>query len=162
MSKIVLHQTPGAIATLALYYAKCEAKAQLKAQGIRVQYVEAKDITAAGRALLQERWTEFASKAEACLTKINTEAQKRKPPKSKTSAVQNSPSNKRRSAHQNRAIIVAIIKISPQWLHVLLLIDRSGLTTTRVIYSRLRRPDLRLLALGAEMIRMLRSYSLPA
>jgi hypothetical protein len=56
----LLSPSPGAISTLALFYARQEAKAQLKAQGIKVSYVEAKDITAAGRALLAEHWQEYS------------------------------------------------------------------------------------------------------
>ena len=56
--------------TLARFIAKSHARAALKEQGIRIQYVEPRQLHLAAEALLRERWGEFASEAQAMLAKI--------------------------------------------------------------------------------------------
>jgi hypothetical protein len=67
------------IAILARHYARNEVKARLKEQlGIQARYVEAKEITIAAELLLKQRWERFAEQAQFVLTKIESDAQKRK------------------------------------------------------------------------------------
>ena len=56
-----------AINTLALYFAKKEARAEFKAEGVKTQYLQAWVISAQASQLLAERWEEFRKRAEECL-----------------------------------------------------------------------------------------------
>jgi hypothetical protein len=70
--------TPQAqLLALAHHIAKSEARAAMKEQGIKVQYVEPRDLHRAANALMKEHWQRFLEEAE----------QKRKAAKSKASTL---------------------------------------------------------------------------
>jgi hypothetical protein len=69
--------------TLARFIAKSHARAALKEQGIRVQYVEPRQLHLAAEALLRERWAEFAEQAQTMLAKIEANSV-RKPARKRT------------------------------------------------------------------------------
>jgi hypothetical protein len=66
------------IITLARYYAKREVKAQLQAQGLKLQAIEASELAKAARAYLGEH-PELIDQAKAWLgSNVRTHAQKSK------------------------------------------------------------------------------------
>ena len=67
------HMNPQAqLLALAHHYARSEVRAAMKERGIKINYVEQKEINAAARLLLAERWAEFAAQAEALIARIES------------------------------------------------------------------------------------------
>jgi hypothetical protein len=66
------------VITLARYYAKQGIKAELRAQGRRVQDFDNAELVALARVYLDQHRPELIAKAETVLTKIETAAQQRK------------------------------------------------------------------------------------
>jgi hypothetical protein len=54
---------PGAVMTLARYYAKNAVKAELAARGVKVQSVEFSELQQLTRRYVEEHWTELAERA---------------------------------------------------------------------------------------------------
>ena len=73
---------PGAKLHMMMFYAKRAAKEEMKAQGIRVAYIQPREVRLRAEELLRERWEEFERLAQPVLIRIcekfNKSAQRRK------------------------------------------------------------------------------------
>jgi len=73
---------PGAKLHMMMFYAKRAAKEEMKAQGIRVAYIQPREVRLRAEELLRERWEEFERLAQPVLARIsakfNKSAQRRK------------------------------------------------------------------------------------
>ena len=60
---------PGAKLTVMLFYAKRAAKEEMKAKGIRVAYIQPREVRLRAEELLRERWEDFERLAQPVLLK---------------------------------------------------------------------------------------------
>lgn len=63
---------PGAKVTVMLFYAKRAAKAEMKAEGIRVAYIHPREVRLRAEELLRSRWEEFERLAQPVLLRITS------------------------------------------------------------------------------------------
>lgn len=72
------HGLGAATMTLARYYARQQEKAQLKAAGLKPQYMNRREINLVADRLLAEHWSIYMAKAKASLAEIKRFAQEAK------------------------------------------------------------------------------------
>ena len=67
---------PGAKLHMMMFYAKHAAKEEMKAQGIRVAYIQPREVRLRAEELLRERWEEFERLAQPVLARISAKFNK--------------------------------------------------------------------------------------